>query len=308
MEIKDYKMEKNYAIDNFLGLSLDEQEILLNDLRNFSLSVDDEWLSSGFEYVFFEYYRKIKDIVYSLKRYPKLRDDIKMLFRINKSRDFNFDFLLNNPGYFKRLDDNLEFSINGNKYLDNYDMNNKSYTNPDRIYLQDISLENDDEKEEFATGMVQKYRDLLPKNRGILPLPERVIELYDPILLDIYGEDIFNYIKSIHHSFNIEVINYIARFMPYNTDNDYNYLMCDRKNSNRDLEIVNEMDHSLDEYFKIGNKAIVLSSNRTKVFETYEEELDYVRSLTYKKINLKVNNRSDVNTYKELIKTNRIGL
>lgn len=292
MDIKEYEMKHDYAIKNFCGLSLEEQIKLLDDLKKFAIKTKDKWLIDNFKETFGYYLYRLKSLVYSPKKYPRLREDIKMLYRINKSRDFYDEWSRCNLKSLEELNDNLEYNIGGKSYYDD-SYSRVKFINPDRIYLQDLYLKDDYEKEDFYVSLIIKF-NTINKRLALEYLPKRVIELYDPIILDIYGEDIFNYIKSIHHSFNMEIIDYLSNWMPYNNDSELESQLYIRDIKNHPINTVfllfNDVkDFSVDEFLLTGEydkekNDIVIIPNTPNEFDNLEEELEYVRSKTMEKI------------------------
>ena len=66
-----------------------------------------------------------------------------------------------------------------------------------------------------------KYLRFLFKEKNIfsfnevldfIQIDKKIVELYDPILLEIYGEELYNFIKSFHHSFAYSIIYHLAAF------------------------------------------------------------------------------------------------
>lgn len=242
VELKDYKMTLKYATENFFGLSEHEQISLLNDLKEYTFKSGDQWLIDNFQSVYSDYYMRMIEIVTFLEYYLKQDEEVKMKYRINETRKFwdTFSTQIENVSSLKKFDDNLEYDIYGKCYYPT-SINNSQFINPNKIYLQDLALDTDEEKEEFCISMIHMHKNKL--NHDCLPVASRIIKLYDPIILDLYGEEIFNFIKSKHHSLNENIINYIALFV--NTDNylEFKSHQNDLESLDKELKSVRKQIH-----------------------------------------------------------------
>lgn len=219
-EVKDYEMDYDYAIENFFGLSIEEQIFLLNSMKKVALRTNDKELIRDFGYAFDIYFEKIRNIYLAAKKYYRLKDDIKKMYSINVINAFTRECQRDLKEIYKtssekNLYDDLEYNIYCDYYEDLYW--NTKLTNPDKIYLQDLKFNDNADKELFCGNISLTYKN---KNTSGIPMQKRLIELFDPILLDIYGEDIYNFIKSFHHSFAFSIIDQIAtNHMPNGKDN-----------------------------------------------------------------------------------------
>ena len=271
-------MDNEYVVKNFLGLSLGEQIIMFEKMNKYISKTKDKWLTENFKSVFGNYIEQINEVVYSPLKYyglyvTPLGKNILMLFKINKSRDFyeEFEKIDSAVGELKTktLDDNLEYNIGSKSYYPNKpNSSNKSYTNPDRISINDIKIKNDEDLEEFCIGMIHTYKSI---DTFYWAASKRIIELYDNVLLDIYGQGIFDYIKSFHHSYELLIIDRIASQIPNETDIDYNKQTLCR-------EQMNESEHP--DVIKKEDGTIV--SLEPLEFNNLDEELEYVRKQTLK--------------------------
>ena len=194
------------------------------------------------------------------KNYYRLKDDIKKMYSINVINAFfkeSHDYLkeIISTSEEKELDDDLEYNITCDYYK--FERDYAMFYNPDRIYLQDLKFHNNDDKELFCGNMALTYKN---RNTWGIPMQKRLIEIFDPILLDIYGEDIYNFIKSFHHSFVFSIIDQIAtNHMPNGKDNfisDEVHKYFDWKNSPY-FGLESLPDSSLDEDLEEARKRLI---------------------------------------------------
>lgn len=276
-EVKDYKMSLEYAADNLFGLSLEEQFILLNDLKETVYNTKDEWFIDAFNHVFSTYMYKLEEFIHSANKYNNLRYDIKTIFKINESKGFVDRF-------------RYDYTSKERKYFDTIEK--IKLIDPDKIYLDELSFKDDEEKEDFCLNIIRKY-----SNSGInynyIPVADRVICLYKPIILDIFGYDIFNFIMESGKEFTMAVIEAIAGDMPNNTKSDLNNELSQREAMNTStvtLFINDAIDFSVDEYAltnRYDHKKAKVNTfiMRPTIYEDLDIELCCTRTETLDKIN-----------------------
>lgn len=193
-------MEKSILINNFFGMSL-ENQIKFIDIINNDIDIEGEFLHD-FNGIFRNYYKEINYLVFYNEEYSKLNETLKRYLKyetLNKFYssvlehcDYNSDKYVKDD-FINHLDNYSK--INSNNELDKYfncaDIDQAKF---DEIITKFNNL-GCEEKNNFLFNLICNYTNL---NLVLMPMPDKIIKKYDNIIKELLGEKLYVYYSHLY--------------------------------------------------------------------------------------------------------------
>ena len=211
-------MENKYLINNYFGMSIENQVRLMDEIMNTTHS--NNKTRKKFYKVFGGYYEKISYLLKQQKLYNTLNSNQRRTLRLKtiehlgeKVQDYpTSDSYENKKIYFA-------YNYGSEFYIGEYVNEFNSYFYPQKIsdktaeeYIERIKNLSINDKYEFLNEFFYHYSrfDFFTYT---IPNPKELINLYDSVVLNVIGDELFEYYKKMFINERVSFINDIAVFI-----------------------------------------------------------------------------------------------
>ena len=212
-------MELNDFIHNLFGMSIEKQIELIEEIKN-SMKTNNK-TNRIFNKMFDNYYSKIKLLEKNKELYNQLNSNQRRLLRLKtlknleeKAEDHSKDNsdINRQRAYIYRY--SSEYYIG--YYVDEFN----SYFHPKKIsnkdsnnYINKFKNMSINEKYNMIKEYIYQYTNLDDFFYWDIPNPNELINEYNPIILNIIGQELFEYYQKLHNREKISIITEIANMI-----------------------------------------------------------------------------------------------